>query len=122
MRMKLAGAICGAVLCITVPAMAEDAPRSYEASPDIYKVIAQNGPTHVILVTWKPGQRDAWHSHPAAGVYFLTDCQSLVHFPDGRHADSIHKVGEAIVNPPIASHSVENTGASECRLVIVERD
>ena len=83
MRIKLAGALCGALLGITVPAMAEDAPRSYEASPDIYKVIAQNGPIHVIMATWKPGQRDAWHSHPAAGVYFLTDCQSYVYLPNG---------------------------------------
>jgi quercetin dioxygenase-like cupin family protein len=121
--MKLAGAFfCGVLLCITVPAMAEDAPRSYEASPQIYKVIAQNGPIHVIMATWKPGQRDAWHSHPAAGVYFLTDCQEYVYLPNGTRVDSIHKAGEAIVNPPIASHSVENTAASECRLVIVERD
>ena len=121
MRMKLAGALCGAVLGITVPAMAEDAPRSYVASPDIYKVIAQNGPIHVILVTWKPSQRDNWHSHPAAGVYTLTDCRTRVYFPDGTHADRSYEAGQARVNPSVASHSVENTGASECRLVIVER-
>lgn len=40
--------------------------RSYVASPDVYKVIAESNNTRVILATWKPGQRDAWHSHPPA--------------------------------------------------------
>lgn len=43
---------------------AADAPRSHIASPDVYQVIAQDNDTRIIMATWKPGQRDAWHSHP----------------------------------------------------------
>ena len=41
-----------------------DAQRSCVTSPDVYKVIAENNNTRVIPATWKPGQRDEWHSHP----------------------------------------------------------
>ena len=52
---------------------AQQLPRSFVASPDIYKVAAQNEQYKVISVTWKPGQKDVLHSHPANGVYYLTD-------------------------------------------------
>jgi hypothetical protein len=66
-----------------------DAPRSYIASPDVYKVIAENNDTRVILATWKPDKRDEWHSHPpGAAVYVLTDCEALrLYSPDGHHLD-----------------------------------
>jgi hypothetical protein len=116
----------GLLACITLlglpPASAEDAPRSYVASPDIYKVIADNGKTKVILATWRPGQRDNWHSHAANGVYRLTDCDNRAYTPDGKFEDRIAKAGSAIVQAPIASHSVENRGTAECRAIIVEQE
>jgi hypothetical protein len=42
-------------------AMAQNAPRSFEASPDVYKEIAESDMFLVILATWKPGQRDKPH-------------------------------------------------------------
>lgn len=50
-------------------ALAQGLPRSFEASPDIYKVIAEDTRYRIIAVTWKPGQRDQLHSHPASAVY-----------------------------------------------------
>ena len=63
-------------------AIAQGQPRSFEASPDVYKVIAQNDTYKVIEVTWKPGQRDQMHSHPASAVYYLTDCTCLLYTSD----------------------------------------
>jgi hypothetical protein len=103
-------------------ASAEDAPRSYVASPDVYKVIADDGKTKVIMATWPPGKRDNWHSHPPTGVYRLTDCDSRTYTPDGKFTDSSRKAGSAIVQAAIPSHSFENRGTTECRTIIVERE
>jgi len=116
----------GLLACITLisvpPARAEDAPRSYVASPDVYKVIADDGKTKVILATWPPGKRDNWHSHPATGVYRLTDCEAQVFSPDGKSVGVSLKAGSAVVQGPIASHSFENRGTAECRTIIVEQE
>src|ERR1039457_2064306 len=93
----MAGLLACAALLVVRPASADDAPRSYVASPEVYKVIAENNKTRVILATWKPGQRDAWHSHPVTGVYFLTDCEARIHSPDGKFVDARPKAGTAVV-------------------------
>ena len=105
-----------------VQVMAGDVEPSYKADPAVYKVIAENEHFRVIISTWKPGQRDAMHSHegPLAG-YRLTDCNLKVYTPDGKSKAREAKAGEALFNPVIAAHSVENVGASECKLVIVEK-
>jgi quercetin dioxygenase-like cupin family protein len=104
------------------PAMAEDNAPSYKASPEVYKVIAENEHFRVIISTWKPGQRDAMHSHegPLVG-YRLTDCNLKVYTPDGKSKAREAKRGEALFNPIIAAHAVENVGSSECQLLIVEK-
>jgi len=113
---------CAAVI-FALPALSEDqAPRSYIASPDVYKVIAQNDKIKVILATWPPGKRDNWHSHPATGVYRLADCSARVYTPDGRFTDSESKAGSAVVQAPIPSHSLENRGTTECKVIIVEQE
>ena len=117
-----AGLFACAALFAVPPAWADDAPRSYIAAPDVYKVIAENNGTWVVLATWKPGQRDQWHSHPRTGVYFLTDCETRVHLPDGKFTDASRKVGFAVAQPPIPSHSFENRSDGECRAIIVEQD
>ncbi|HEX9137336.1 MAG TPA: hypothetical protein VF905_10390 [Nitrospirota bacterium] len=104
------------------PVVAEDVAPSYKASPDVYKVITENEHFRVIMATWKPGQRDKMHSHegPLVG-YRLTDCNLKVYNPDGSAKAREAKRGEALFNPVIAAHSVENVGSSDCQLVIVEK-
>jgi len=66
-------AACIAVGLLAAPgaAMAQKtAPLSFQASPDVYKVIADGEHYRIIQATWQPGQRDAWHSHPEKGTYF----------------------------------------------------
>lgn len=107
---------------ISTPALAQTAPPSYKASPDIYKLISENEHFRVFLVTWKAGQRDAWHSHPGPLVaYRLTDCNSRSHTPDGKTQERASKRGDVGYNPIIASHSVENIGTADCQILIVEK-
>ena len=101
--------------------LAQPVPLSYVASTDIYKVISENEQYRVIAVTWKPGQRDNWHSHGVAvASYNLTDCNLRFHTPDGKSVDRNTKTGDSRVQPQAPSHSVENVGQADCKLVLFE--
>lgn len=112
--------IAGA-LAVPHIAWSQAVPRSFAASPDVYKVIAEDEQYRVIAVTWKPGQRDNWHSHgtPVA-AYNLTDCNTRLHTPDGKSVDNNTKAGDARVRAQAPSHSLENIGKAECKLILFE--
>ena len=118
-----ASLVVAAGLATPVPVLAQNPPPSYIAAPDVYKLIAENDQFRVILATWKPGQRDAWHSHagPLAAYRLATDCKARIHTPDGKIRDVSGKAGEVNFNPSVASHSYENVETTECRSLLVER-
>lgn len=102
-------------------AAAQAVPHSLQASPGIYKVIAENAQYRVIEVTWQPGQRDAVHSHPASAVYYPMDCTLRSYGGDGTVLGQRSiPAGNAIVQAPIAAHSIENIGSAVCRLIMFE--
>ena len=109
-----------ALLLFAGTTWAQEAPRSYVASPDIYKVVAQNDQYVVIVATWAPGQRDILHSHPAGGGYYLTDCKSRNTVADGKSREGEPKAGLGFTFRPV-THYVQNIGDSECKMVIVEQ-
>ena len=119
-RRRGPGAIGLALGMLVAGAQAQPGPLSFLASPEIYRIAAENEQYRIIVVSWKPGQRDAPHSHPEAGVYFLTDCSLRFFAPDGTSRDGSPKAGYAVVQQAIASHHVENIGATDCRLVMFE--
>jgi hypothetical protein len=105
------------------PVMAKDVAPSYTEDPGVYQLLSENENFRVIMATWKPGQRDKWHSHagPAAS-YRLTDCNNMIaHTPDGKSVARGGKRGEVKFNPVITSHSLENTGTTDCQVLIVEK-
>ena len=119
----IAVVLTSTVLSAAPVALADTAPRSATASSDVYKMLADDKGLRVLIVTWKPGQRDQWHSHPVMGVYWLTDCDARVYSPDGKYVDSSRKAGQASVNAAVKSHSFENRSSStECKAVMVERE
>ncbi len=101
-------------------ALAQTFPHSLVASPDIYKVIAENAQYRVIEVNWQPGQRDVMHSHPASAVYYPMDCVLRGRAPNGATFDGLATAGTARVQMPIAAHMVENTGTKECKVIMFE--
>ena len=102
------------------PAGAQPVPRGFEASPDVYKVIAENPKYRVVAVTWKPGQKDQPHGHPDSAVYYLTDCQLRLTRPDGSVYEGRPRAGMALLQEPVVSHVVENVGPADCRIVMFE--
>jgi hypothetical protein len=102
--------------------LAQNSPPSYEADPDVYKVIFEDQNFRVIAATWKNGVTDKPHSHPLPSVvYPLTDCVIRLHNPDGTTRDVPSKAGIAFAAPITASHRAENISGSDCRGIFVER-
>lgn len=110
-------------MAMPLSASAQSAPLSYKASPDVYKLLAENDQFRVVLATWKPGQRDAQHSHSPNVAYRLTDCKSRLFDADGKvTAEGEAKAGTVVLQPKaIGSHSFENTGSTVCQILLVER-
>ena len=100
--------------------VAQVVPPDFQASPDVYKVRAENDQYRLVEGTWKPGQRDQFHSHPWMLWYWVTGCSVTAHFPDGTTRNFAVSPGESGVQEPIASHSIENVGKSECKIVMFE--
>lgn len=120
-RIHKAIAVAG-LLAVFVPVQAQDAPLSNVAAPAVYKVLQENDELRVVLATWKPGQRDEFHSHPVNATYALTPCHVRLYGPDGKvQIEAQRPAGSATLQPHIASHSFENIGSTDCQILIVER-
>ncbi len=103
-------------------ALAQTAPPTYQGDPAVYKVIFEDQNFRVIAATWPKGMHDKGHSHPVPSIaYALTDCVIRVHEPDGKTRDITNKAGAAQTVPITHSHSAENIGPDECRVLFVER-
>jgi hypothetical protein len=101
---------------------AQNAPPTFQADPDVYKVIFEDQNFRVIAATWKKGVHDKAHSHPVPSVaYALTDCMLKIYAPDGTTRDIANKAGTASAVSVTPSHSAENVGPSDCQVVFVER-
>jgi hypothetical protein len=101
---------------------AQGLPPSYTASPDIYKLIAENSDFRVISVSLEADQSDHPHSHGGPYVaYGLTYCKLEFTGADGKSVIRDQKAGSATLAPLIVSHSVKNVGTTKCDAVIVER-
>jgi hypothetical protein len=109
-----------ALLAFAGTAWAQGAPRSFVASPDVYKVIAQDQTYLVIEATWAPGQRDKPHSHPHSARYALTYCSLRGTLPDGTKSEGSIDAGQAAVRGSVESVSAENIGRSACKMIFFE--
>lgn len=110
-----------AALAVAPVALAEDAPPSYVAFPDVYKLVHENDQFRVIEATWQPGQKDAMHSHFPTVIYWLTDCQLTAEIPGGKRIEGTQKAGTSVINPAVAGHIATNRGNEVCRALLVER-
>jgi hypothetical protein len=116
------GLMAAALAATPLSACAQDAPLSHIANPGIYKVLSENELFRVVLGTWKPGQRDALHSHPASATYALTTCEVRIYGPNNVLGTEVQRPqGTAVMQGPVAAHMFENAGKSDCQILIVER-
>ena len=113
----------GLILAQPVALANENAPPAHIASPDIYKILAENDQFRVIEATWQPGQEDDYHSHPADRVsLYQTDCTLRLTNFDGSTRIGKPKAGtaKARTGKPVKSHKAKNIGDLVCIVRIVE--
>lgn len=92
------------------------------AAPEIFELMAWDSEARVLLGSWKPGQRDALHSHPALTVYAITDVQGKLFDADGKVVEEVSmKAGTALFLDPVKAHQFENTGSATAQLLLVEQ-
>ena len=120
MKIKMNLTAFAAVSCLTVFPVLADVPGAPEASPDVYKVIAENDQVRIVLATWKPGQVDKPHSHPSAAVYTIKGCNRKITKGDGTTDEKEIKSGTGRINPPVKKHTFQNLSKEECQQVLVE--
>ena len=116
-------ALISAAMVTASAAVAQNAPPTFQADPDVYKVIFEDQNFRVITGTWKKGAAaDRPHSHQLPFViYAVNDCTLRLRDPDGTTREAHPKAGTAIAGPITASHTAENIGAGDCSVVFVER-
>jgi hypothetical protein len=103
-------------------AMAQSAPPTYQADPDVYKVIFENQSFRVIAAMHRKGARDKLHTHTVPSItYYLTDCTTKHYFADGTTREDTQKAGTVYPISSAVPHFAENTGAADCQQIFVER-
>jgi hypothetical protein len=118
---KLQAALFASALVAAPLALAEDAPPSYAAFPEVYKLVHESDQFRVIEATWQPGQKDAMHSHLPFVIYWVTDCQLSADLPDGKRIEGTQKAGTSDIKPAVPGHVATNMGKGVCKALLVER-
>lgn len=90
-----------------------------QVSPEIFKVILENDQVRVMEYQIKPGQRDAFHSHPQQVAYALSPAKIRVTSTDGTITEFDLQPGDAIWQEPVTHYS-ENVGNNAAKILVVE--
>ena len=88
-------------------------------APDKYKVLLENDRVRVLETVYGPGQASNMHSHPDTVAIFLTAAKGKFTLGDGQTVDFDMQPGQSMF-VDAQDHTVENTGASELRAILVE--
>jgi quercetin dioxygenase-like cupin family protein len=107
------------------PAVAGSKPKPLEgddqvkAAPESTKVVLDNERVRLLGAHIKAGGKLAKHSHPAHVVYALADAKYKVTAGDGKTVEKSLTAGQASWNEP-TTHTVENMGAAESQILVLE--
>ena len=93
------------LVLVATTATAQGVASDFAAAPDVYRVRAENDQYRIVEGIWKPGQRDAFHSHPAMLYYWVTPCSIRWYLPDGTTRDITVAEGQAAMQAPVASQA-----------------
>jgi quercetin dioxygenase-like cupin family protein len=91
-----------------------------QVSPEKYTVLLENEHVRVVEYVIKPGEKDAWHTHPPKVSYIVSGGKLRI-TPEG--ADSFvvdENSGNAAWMGALGRHFGENVGTTPIRIVLVE--
>lgn len=108
--------LCLAALTGLAPPRFQDPAK---VDPESHKVVFEADAVRVLDVTLKAGGKSALHSHPDCVAYLLTDAKAKFTGSDGKTSEVEAKAGTAMWRPA-ETHSVENIGAREFRVLHFE--
>lgn len=90
-----------------------------QVSPEIYKLMLDNDQVRVIEYQAGPSQRDQMNFLPRHLTYTLTPVKLKVMAPDGNITNVEAEEGEVYWQAPV-THSIQNIGKTEAKMLIVE--
>ncbi len=88
-------------------------------SPNIHRVIFENGQIRVLKVTVKPGDTVPMHKNPENINYILKSGTLRLSSPDGS-AVTVDLTEGQVLPAPVGSHAVENIGGTEVQTICIE--
>ena len=90
-----------------------------EVGPNIYKLLFENDRVRVMEVTFQPGDKIGFHSHPDHYAYILSGGNLLLRYEDGTTKNLDGKTGDVIwINAE--THAAENVGSTVVKGLITE--
>jgi hypothetical protein len=104
---------------VTGIAAAQDATK---VMPRSYRVVFENDKVRVLDFTGRPGMGvcgEGMHSHPAHLTVVLSDWKGKASVPGGTPQDRARRVGDVFWSEA-ETHKVENAGATNSRVLIIE--
>lgn len=112
---RLSGIVLG--LLLNCSAFAQD---SVKVSPSINQILVDNAHVRIVKSTFKPGAKEATHTHPA-GWYIVTQGGTLkITKADGKTEEWKARTGEQAWQGFEAPHTAENTGKAVFEYIYVE--
>ncbi len=91
-----------------------------EVSPDKYRVLLENEHVRVLEYQIKPGQKDAWHTHPPKVSYIVSGGTLRITTEDGDSFVVSEDSDNAAWMGAVSRHFGENIGTTPVRIVLVE--
>jgi hypothetical protein len=88
-------------------------------APNLYKVMFENHRVWVLETRYGAGVKSDMHSHPDHLVIAITPAKAKFTLADGQTVDIDLQAGEQDFVES-QEHAVENTGASEFHIILVE--
>ena len=116
-RMLTISTVFSALFVLAVPIVrAQDIVK---VAPKNCKVLLDNDRVRVIRVVTKPGEKIEKHSHPDYIIYALTSGKRKFTSADGKTEERAFKAGQTVWSDAV-THTVENTGTTEDRTLVIE--
>ena len=91
-----------------------------KTNPKNTKLLCDTAGVRMILVTIKPGEELALHTHPIQEIYCLRSGQVTVSHKGGTTEVLNVKAGQSMQAGPEIPHTTKNTGTTTMELILVE--
>ena len=91
-----------------------------KTNPNNTKLLADTAGVKMILVSLKPGEQLAMHSHPIQQIYCLEAGEVTISHKGGTTDVLKLKAGQAMQAGPEIPHTTKNTGTTPVKIILVE--